>query len=276
MDTLGLISLLIIIINAFVSWKGFKDHSFYARYEFGVDKVLAYKDYKVLLTSGFLHVGWLHLILNMVSLYFFSNGLEGFLGPVKYLLIYFASLLGGNLFSLFVHRNHGDYRSVGASGAVSGIIFASIALFPDMKLGLLLIPVQFPAWLFGLAFILYSIYGIRSRRDNIGHESHLAGALTGMIIAVAMFPDALRYNTLTILLIFIPAVIFIFFIVRKPSGLMVDNQYFKKHNYTTIDHKYNLDKKDKQREIDRILEKIHRKGMGSLTQKEREFLNKNS
>ena len=270
------IAFAIMLATGIVSYIGFNDRAVFKRYAFDVDKVLKQKDYKLLVTSGFLHVGWLHLILNVVSLYIFSENLVGAITPLQYLIIFLASLLGGNLFSLLIHKNHGDYTSVGASGAVSGIMYASIALFPGMQLGILFLPIALPAWLFGLAFVLYSIYGIRSRKDNIGHESHLAGALIGLIIAVILFPDALRTNTLTILLIFIPTAIFIFVILFKPSGLLVDNQFFKKHEFHTIDHRYNLAKKEKQQEIDRILEKIHRRGMGSLTQKEKDFLNKNS
>lgn len=276
METLGLISIFIIIINAFVSWKGFRDHSFFERYSFGVDKVLARKDYKVLITSGFLHVGWVHLILNMVSLYLFSQSLEIYIGPVKYLIIYFASLLGGGLFSLFVHRNHADYTAVGASGAVCGIIFASIALFPGMEVGFFGLPLYIPAWLYGIAFVLYSIYGIRSRSDNIGHEAHLAGALVGLLTAILLFPGAVRENAVTILLITVPTIVFILFILQKPGSLLVDNQFHRKHEFHTIDDRYNIVKKQKQQEIDRILDKISRKGMASLTQKERDFLQRNS
>ncbi len=274
MDTLGLISILIIAVNVFVSWKGLTDRAFFRKYSFGVDKVLLRKDYKVLVTSGFLHVSWIHLILNMFSLYVFSNSLEPYIGGAKYLLIYFASLLGGSLFSLLIHRNHGDFRSVGASGAVNGIVFASIALFPGMKIGLFLPALSIPAWIYGLAFVLYSIYGIRSKSDNIGHETHLAGALMGLIAASLLYPGIARENYITIILIAVPCLIFIYMIISKPSGLMVDNQFFKKHeDFHTIDDKYNLAKRNKQQEIDRILEKIHRKGMGSLTKKEKDFLN---
>ena len=115
-------------------------------------------------TSGFLHVNWMHLIFNMIALYFFSGSLELYLGPLRFLLIYFASLVGGDALSLFIHRNDSDYDSVGASAGVTGVIFASIALFPGMRIGLLFLPLAIPGWLFGLVYILYSIYGIRSRR----------------------------------------------------------------------------------------------------------------
>ncbi|HEY0677822.1 MAG TPA: rhomboid family intramembrane serine protease, partial [Chitinophagaceae bacterium] len=192
MNAIGIIGLLLIAANVIFSYKGLKNHLFFERYAFKVDKVLLQKNYKVMVTSGFLHVGWVHLILNMISLYIFSESLELYLGELKFLLIYFGSLLGGNIFSLLVHRNHGDYTAVGASGAVCGIIFASIAVFPGMEVGFIGLPLFIPSWLYGILFVLYSVYGIRSRADNIGHEAHLAGALTGLLLALLMFPEALR------------------------------------------------------------------------------------
>ncbi|HEY0679280.1 MAG TPA: DUF6576 domain-containing protein, partial [Chitinophagaceae bacterium] len=126
--------------------------------------------------------------------------------------------------------------------------------------------------LYGILFVLYSVYGIRSRADNIGHEAHLAGALTGLLLALLMFPEALRLNYLPVLLILIPSLIFIYFIIKKPAFLLVDNQFFKKSNVHTIDDRYNLDQRRRQEELDRILEKIHRKGMASLSKKEKDFL----
>ena len=113
------------------------------------------------------------------------------------------------MLSLFIHRNQGDYDSVGASGAVTGIIFASIALFPGMHIGLLFIPISIPAWLFGLVYVLYSIYGIRSGRNNIGHDAHLGGAMIGLIIAIIMQPSALVNNTWAIIIIAVPSLVFI-------------------------------------------------------------------
>lgn len=272
MELVGIISLLIIVITSLVSYKGLNDRAFYRKYLFNVDKVLLQKDYKVLITSGFLHVSWLHLIFNMFSLYVFSDGLEHYLGAARYLLIYFASMIGGNLFSLFVHRHHGDYTAVGASGAVNGLIFASIALFPGFEIGFFGLPLYIPAWLYGLLFVGYSIYGIRSRRDNVGHEAHLAGALVGLLIAIILYPAAAARNLTTILLILVPSVIFIYIILRKPSFLLVDNQFFRSQQSHTIDDRYNIAKHNRQKEIDRILEKIHQKGMGSLTKREKDFL----
>jgi membrane associated rhomboid family serine protease len=269
----GIISFILIIANLIFSYKGFTNTAFFESYKFEVEKILVNKDYKRLITSGFLHINWIHLIFNMLSLIAFSGIVESYLGGLQFLLIYFASLLGGNLLSLFIHRQHGDYSSVGASGAVCGIIFSSIALFPGIKIGFFIIPVSIQGWIYGLLYILYSIYGVKSKKNNIGHEAHLGGALIGMAVALLMHPDAFAENYLTILLIALPAVIFIYLIIARPQLLLVDNYFYKKHqHYYSVDHKYNVDKRNRQNEIDSILDKINTKGMGSLSKKEKEAL----
>jgi membrane associated rhomboid family serine protease len=269
----GNISIIIILVNLVVSWKGLTDDVFYDRHIFNVDRILINREYGRLITSGFLHVNWTHLIFNLIALYAFSSGIEFYLGSGSYLLIYFASLLGGNLFSLFIHKNDGSFSSAGASGAISGIIFASIALFPGFQIGFFFLPLSIPGWLFGVVYVLYSIYGIRSKTDNVGHEAHLAGAVVGMLIGIAMEPAALRINYVAIIAILVPAIIFIYFIITRPHLLLVDNSFFKnQQKYYSIDHRYNAEKRDRQQEIDRLLEKIHRQGMKSLTKKEKEFL----
>lgn len=270
-------SIILIIINLIVSYRGFKEPVFYNAYEFEVEKVLVYKDYKRILTSGFLHINWIHLAFNMLSLYIFSSAIESYIGIGGFLLIYFVSLTGGNLLALLVHKNEGDYSSVGASGAVCGIIFASIALFPDMSIGLFLLPISFPGWLYGILFVIFSIYGIRSRKYNIGHEAHLGGALVGMMVALIFEPAALVHNFWTILIILIPILLFIFIIMKKPHLLLINNFFFDKHkDHYSIDHKYNENRHLRQKEIDRILDKISRSGMDSLSAKERKRLDEYS
>lgn len=132
MDYPALIIIFLIIINFLFSYRGFTNQVFFDGYKFEVDKILVKKDYKRLVTSGFLHVGWSHLIFNMISLYLFAIPVIMMIGGVKFLIIYFISLVGGDLFSLYIHRHHGDYSSVGASGAVCGVIFAALALYPGM------------------------------------------------------------------------------------------------------------------------------------------------
>lgn len=265
------ISTILIILNILISYRGFKDRTFYEKYKFQIDHIVAYKDYKRLITSGFLHVSWSHLLFNMLSLYIFSNNLENFIGPVYFLLIYVVGLVGGELLSLFIHRHHSEYSSVGASGAICAVLFAAIAIFPGMQIGLFFLP-SIPGWLFGLIYVLVSIYGIRSHTNNIGHDAHLGGGLAGMLVAILLFPSVIVANSFTILIVAVPAIAFILFIVYKPQVLLIDNYFFKKQHYLTMEDKYNLNKRNQQQDLDKLLEKIHKNGMNSLSKKERELL----
>lgn len=273
---IGLVTIILIVINVFFTYKGLKYREIFDQYSFEVDHILLYKDYKRLVTSGFLHVNWMHLLFNMMSLFVFSESMELFISAQEYLFIYFVSLIGGNLFSLYVHRNHGDYTAVGASGAVSGIIFGCIALQPGIGVGVFFVPVSVPGWLFGLFFVLYSVYGIQSKRDNIGHEAHLGGAIIGLIAAVIVHPSSILNNYIVILVIIIPSIFFIYLIITRPHLLMIDNRFFKKRGarIINIDHRYNINKANQQENIDAILEKIHKKGINSLTKKEKDLLDR--
>jgi len=268
----GIISLILIVITSIVSYKGFYNRAFFARYEFEVEKILLYRDYKRIVTSGFLHINWTHLIFNMLSLYFVSGVVEITLGTAGFLTIYFGSLIGGHLLSLFIHRNQGDYSAVGASGAVFGVLFASVALYPTMGIGMFFIPISIPSWLFALVFVLFSIYGIRSKRNNVGHDAHLGGALIGMLLALIMRPQSFIQNYTIILIILVPTIVFLYIIITRPHALLVDNLFFRRHQDATIDHRYNIERADQQQEVDRILDKISKKGMKSLTAKEKETL----
>ncbi|HEV3412514.1 MAG TPA: rhomboid family intramembrane serine protease [Puia sp.] len=269
----GFFVLIIIVVTVYVSYKGFTNNRFFENYEFEVDRILVDRQYKRLVTSGFLHTGWMHLGFNMFSLYIFSGVVGMGLGSLNFLIIYFASLIGGGLLSLLIHRHHGSYSSVGASGAVSGVMFASVALFPQMRIGLFLLPLSIPSWLYALLYVGFSIYGIRSKKDNIGHDAHLGGALVGMALALIMHPAAFAENYGVILLITVPAVVFIYLIITRPQVLFVDNLFYKtQKDFYSVDHEWNARRADQQQEVDRILDKISRTGMGSLSRKEKQTL----
>lgn len=267
------IPLLLILVNSIVSYKGLTNPAFYESYVFEVEKVLVYKNYKRLITSGFLHTGWLHLILNMFGLYFFSGLLVLDAGGLLFLLVYFISMAAGNLLALYIHRYYSGYRVAGASGAVCGVLFASIALFPGMEIRLFPLPVSLPAWVYGLAFITYTIYGVSSKKDNIGHEAHLGGALAGLLTAISIRPSAVVQNYPVMLLLAVPCIIFLYLIVSRPHILLSGGPFARKKKPTlTVDQRFNADKISRQKEVDAILEKIHQKGMASLSKSEREKL----
>ncbi|MDR3715430.1 MAG: rhomboid family intramembrane serine protease [Puia sp.] len=273
MNTLGIISLLLIVANVIFTYKGLTDPLFFYTWSLEVEKVLVFREYKRVISAGFLHVSWLHLIFNLIALYSFGGSLEPYLGGFSFLLIYFAGLIGGNLFALYVNRHHGQYSTVGASGAVCGILFSSVALFPGTSIGFFGL-FALPAWLFGLIFIGFTIYGIKSRSGNMGHEAHLGGALAGMFTAILLEPSSLFVNYLPILAITVPCVIFIYLLVSRPGVLLIPRGDRKQRQakILSIDQRYNLRKKEEQKEIDAILEKIHRKGPDSLSQSEKDKL----
>ena len=206
MGQLDIVVIVIIAVNVLMSLKGFNDFSFFERYKFNIGGIRRGEQIRML-TSGFLHVDMTHLFFNMFTLYFFAPVVVGFLGNVKFLIVYFGSLIFGNLFSLFFHKNEYHYSAVGASGAVSGVIYAGILFRPDMSLYLMFIPIPIPAYIFGIGYLLYSIFGMKNRIGNIGHDAHFGGAVGGYVITLILAPWILYDNTLMVGLLAIPIII---------------------------------------------------------------------
>ena len=203
--------LIIIIANALFSFKGFKDFSFFNKFKFQIGAIKQ-GGYVRLLSSGFLHVDPTHLIFNMLTLYFFADGVIYSLGVIPFLAIYFVGLLGGGLFSLIYHKNEPYYSAVGASGAVMSVIYAAILLFPEMKLNFILFPfIDIPGYVFGLGYLLYSIYGMKKGAGSIGHSAHLGGAIVGYVLTLLFAPYVLETNMILVIVLGIPIIgLFIF------------------------------------------------------------------
>jgi membrane associated rhomboid family serine protease len=166
-----------------------------------------------MLSSAFLHVDIAHLAFNMITLYFFAPVVTDFLGTPVFLLVYFGSLICGSLLTLQFHKNDYSYRAVGASGAVTGVLYSAILLNPDMNLYFFFIPIPIPAYVFGIGYLLYSIYGMKAKRDNIGHTAHFGGAIGGYAITLFNQPYLLTENLLMVVLLAIP--IIILFVMAK-------------------------------------------------------------
>lgn len=274
MENTSALGTLLAVFIFLSSYKGFRDREYTNHYIFDIDKILKEKEYHRILSSGFLHGGWFHLIFNLVALLSFSTSIEMIFGKVKYLILFFGSLIGGSLLSLFFHRNHGDYRALGASGAISGIVFASIVLMPDSTLKLIMLPIEFPAWAFGIVFILVSIFGIKNSWGNIGHDAHLGGAIVGMLMTIALYPDVLQQHPWVLAAFLLPCIIFFFLLYRYPEMMMVDNFLGKKYKVLKSKIEESQQEKivDPEEELNRILEKIQKEGMASLTKQEKRDL----
>nr|WP_288833799.1 rhomboid family intramembrane serine protease [uncultured Flavobacterium sp.] len=203
----------IIIANVLFSYKGFKDYSFFRKYEFHIGSIRSGEQIRMF-TSGFLHADITHLAFNMITLFFFAPVVILYLGSWVFLMIYLASLLFGSLLTLGLHKNDYNYRAVGASGAVTGILYSAILLRPDMMLGIFFI-IPMPAYLFGILYLFYSIYGMKAKNDGIGHTAHFGGAIGGYLITLLVYPDLLFLNPLMVSLLTIPIVILFILIKLK-------------------------------------------------------------
>ena len=136
--------------NVVVSLKGFNDSEFFRKYEFHIGSIRSGEQIRML-TSGFLHGDLMHLAFNMLTLYFFAPIVIDTFGNLNFLYVYFISLVAGSLLTMYFHKNEYYYRAVGASGAVTGIIYSSILLYPEMTLGLFFI-IPIPGYLFGIGY----------------------------------------------------------------------------------------------------------------------------
>lgn len=211
MGELHIVTIIIIAINVIVSFKGFNDQAFFNKYKFNIADIKAGAKYQIF-TSGFLHANVSHLLVNMLTLYFFANIVIYALGSPTFIVVYLASLLVGNLFSYYFHKDDYNYTAVGASGAVMGILYSAILLQPDMTLGLFFI-IPIPAYVFGIGYLLYTIYGMKRRNDNIGHDAHFGGATAGYILTIAFAAWVLQAHLMMVILLAIPIVI-LFFLQR--------------------------------------------------------------
>ena len=199
------VAILLIILNIYFSYKGFNDINFFNKYKFNPSYIKRGERIRYL-SSGFLHVDTTHLIVNMFTFYFFADSVIYRMGEMNFLIIYFASLIFGNILTYRLNKNKLNYNAVGASGAVMGIVYASILLNPSMTLFFFIIPM--PGYLFGIGYLFYSIYSMKKRNDNIGHEAHLGGAIAGFFATLLISPILLINNMFTVAVLLIPIVYF--------------------------------------------------------------------
>ena len=204
MGSLNIYLLIIIALNVLISFKGFKDRVFFEKFKFNVAAVKAGEQFRNI-SSGFLHGDKAHLFFNMFTLYIFGPHVITHLGAHHFVLVYIISLLLGSLLSLYFHKDEPNYSAIGASGAVTGILFSAITMFPEMKLYLFFsIPID--GWIFAIAYLFYSIYGMKNSIGNIGHTAHFGGAIGGYLLTILLAFDDVMSNPILTGLIGVPII----------------------------------------------------------------------
>jgi len=191
--------ILILLLTSAVSVKAFdKSSGWLQQLMFHAVSIRTKKQYYRFFTYGLVHADFIHLFVNMYVLWTFGGLIsrEFFLlhassGNLLFLLLYFGALPASTIPAYFTHKFHSSYCAVGASGAVSAVVFACIIINPQMSMGLMFLPFFIPAWLFGLLYLLYSFYMTRKGNENIGHDAHLFGALFGILFILISEPQAL-------------------------------------------------------------------------------------
>jgi membrane associated rhomboid family serine protease len=216
MGNLDLITIIIIATNVIISYKGFGDYAFFEKYKFSVGGVQRGEKVRVF-SSGFLHVDMQHLLFNMLTLYFFAGPVIDYVEPLGFVIIYIVSLVFGSLLSFYFHKDEYHYSAVGASGAVTGVLYSAILLNPGMSLYMFFIPIPIPAYIFGIGYLLYSIYGMKNRIGNIGHDAHFGGAIGGFITTLILSPGLFQTNLLMIGLLSLP--IILLFVLKKAGKI---------------------------------------------------------
>ena len=196
----------LIAITALISYKGFQDSLFFKQFQFHVGSIKSGEQYRMI-TSGFLHGDVMHLIFNMYALYSFAPVVIAYFGNFTFVLVYFISLLAGSFLTYYFHKNNYSYSAIGASGAVTGIVYAAILLEPSMNLYLFFIPIPIPAYVFGIGYLLYSIYGMKAQNDGIGHAAHFGGAIGGYVFTIVKYPEMITENSYMVFLLAIPIII---------------------------------------------------------------------
>jgi membrane associated rhomboid family serine protease len=211
-------TLLILVTSAIAIW-AFERPSVQDRLMFIPEAILVEKQSYRLLTACLPHCGgWPHLLINMYSLYVLGCALEFNIGPTRFLTIYLGSVVGGNLFCLYVHRFH-DYAAAGASGGICGLLLAQVLWNPAARFVLFPAPLLVPGWLYAIGFLIASFYAMKEQYPAIAHDAHLGGAITGLGLMAILHPELARRHWMVFLLLSLITCLIVLYVARNPLFL---------------------------------------------------------
>ena len=197
------LTLVIVALTVLVSWRAFNDQRLLDRLILWPPAISRHKQYERLLTHGFIHADWMHLLFNMITLWSFGTAVERafsqMITPAGYVLFYLSAIVVSILPTYISHRRDPNYRSLGASGGVSAVLFSFILFDPWSTLIIFPIPLPIPAFLFAVLYVGYSIWMDRRGRDNVNHSAHLWGAAYGVLFTVLLEPRILGHFVQTLL-----------------------------------------------------------------------------
>ena len=191
---------LLLVITVYSSYKAMEDYQMKDQMIFHPYTIKRHKEWYRFFSHGLLHADWIHLLFNAYVLFAFGAQVEQIfcviwgkgLGTVVYLALYVSGLAMSSLYSYYKHQDNAGYRALGASGAVSSVVFSFILLMPNAGMGLIFLPgINFPAVVFGLAYLFYSAYMGKKGKDNIGHDAHYWGSVWGFVLPVVIKPALL-------------------------------------------------------------------------------------
>ena len=184
---------IVFIFTLVTSIYAFNDPGLYGKFMLHPYSVYRRQNVYTLITSGLIHGSWMHLIFNMFTFYAFAFTLESTIGSVRFGLVYFIGLILSDIPSVIKHKEDFHYHSLGASGAISAVLFSYILFNPMSKIYIMFIPIGIPAVIFGGLYLVYCMYASKNSRDNINHDAHFFGALTGLIFTVIFVPNIIQH-----------------------------------------------------------------------------------
>jgi membrane associated rhomboid family serine protease len=171
----------------------YKNHNLLYAWILSPRRVYYDKQYHLILTSGFLHADLMHLLFNMFTFYFFAFRLEAVIGTVNFLIVYFGCMILSVISTIIKKKDDYGYGSLGASGAISGIVFASVLVAPNSTMMIMPIPIPIPAYIFAVLYLVWSFFAARKANDMINHEAHFWGALSGIVLMIILIPGIIGH-----------------------------------------------------------------------------------